>query len=210
MSFLKKLPKRTEPASQAPTLSTRQHLPSLSPTLLSFSLTSLSLSNFSLVATTMRSPSPDPMEGRQRSRPPIHQIRAKGKVVGGDAVASVMTAADQAEAMASAASIGDGGLLSARSNERGAVVALTLSPPPDSARGKAVGSPPPDLVRGGGRSGSALSFARSSERGGNGLPTTAILLLSVPRLFSLSLASHCCSSPIHRGEAQPPVRRWLT
>ncbi|EEC75718.1 hypothetical protein OsI_12564 [Oryza sativa Indica Group] len=31
------------------------------------------------------------MEGRQRPRPPIHQIRAKGKVVGGDAVVSVMT-----------------------------------------------------------------------------------------------------------------------
>nr|ABF97541.1 hypothetical protein LOC_Os03g41050 [Oryza sativa Japonica Group] len=90
------------------------------------------------------------MEGRQRPHPPIHQICAKGKVVGGDAVASVMTAADQAEAMASAASTGDGGLSFARSNERGAVVAPTLFPPPDSASGKAAGSPPPDLVRGGG------------------------------------------------------------
>ncbi|EEC67989.1 hypothetical protein OsI_35760 [Oryza sativa Indica Group] len=85
------------------------------------------------------------MEGRQRPHPPIHQICAKGKVVGGDAVASVMTAADQAEAMASAASTGDGGLSFARSNERGAVVAPTLFPPPDSASGKAAGSPPPDL-----------------------------------------------------------------
>uniref|UniRef100_A0A0D9ZAE8 Uncharacterized protein n=1 Tax=Oryza glumipatula TaxID=40148 RepID=A0A0D9ZAE8_9ORYZ len=137
---------------------------------------------------TMRSPPLDLMGGdalpsarSEAAATPSHPPDpVEGKVVGGDAVASVMTVADQAEAMESMASTGDGGLPSTRSSERGAVVAPTLSPPLDSAIGKAAGCPPPDLVRGGGGNGSALSFARSSERGGNGLHTTAVLLLSVP------------------------------
>uniref|UniRef100_A0A0E0D3P0 Uncharacterized protein n=1 Tax=Oryza meridionalis TaxID=40149 RepID=A0A0E0D3P0_9ORYZ len=103
------------------------------------------------------------MGGEAAATPSYPPDPVEGKVVGGDAVASVMTVADQAKAMASTASTSDGGLLSTRSSERGAVVAPTLSPPPDSARGKAAGSPPPDLVRGGSGNGSALSFARSSE-----------------------------------------------